>query len=122
MFSIAKNGIITMNQGECCKFELSTNIGTEVFPEYPTISNGDQFYFSIMEPNQPFEEGLIRQVLPFNAYNDTRKSVEIKLTTRDTENLLPGTYYYGLKLRKNVNSAEEPEINTLISNTKLYII
>ena len=115
MYSISDNGIISLNRGDYFSVPLFINAGTVLEPIRYILEGDDKVYLSIMEGNQPFECGIIRKVFTkedLNEYSD----VNIILESNDTEKLLPGRYYYSIKL------VSEGIIDTIIPNKLFYII
>ena len=126
MFTISKNGIITVNRGDTFSFTVSINVGTSIdnieynWPdeEHATLC------FALMEPNQRWEDAILKK-----AYHkedlvedeETKiKRIEVKFKVEDTEYLLPGTYYYAIKLDRYVDNEET--VDTIIPKTKFFII
>ena len=117
------NNIITMNRGDTFSMPLHINIGTKYAPEYYVLTEEDKIYFALEEYNQPFEFALIRKVFDINDVKDD--CVVIKLDTSDTELLLPGTYYYEIKLKHTYlddNDIEQEVIDTIVPRRKFIII
>ena len=117
------NGIITMNRGDTFSMPLVINTGTKFAPNYYTITSKDTIYFAIEEYNQPFEHAIVRKVFTTEDLKDG--DVLIKLTSKDTQFLLPGEYYYEIKLRHVENEGEENEeeyIDTIVPKRKFVII
>ena len=125
MFDITRNGIITMNRGDTWKTKIYVNVGTELDPHgYPLKSN-DYLYFGVMEPNQPFDRALIRK--RYDASSAVGPSEEdegwywIEFDVEDTEKVLPGTYYYEVKLLRARDDPDKVDIDTIIPKTKFVI-
>ena len=118
------NNIITMNRGDTFSMPLHINIGTKYAPEYYTLEDGDEVYFALEEYNQPFEFALIRKV--FNKSNlDGDGNVLITLSNNDTQCLLPGEYYYEIKLKHvylDENDNENEVVDTIVPRRKFIII
>ena len=115
MFSM-RDGIITVNRGDTFVINLPINLGSQLIPENYTLVEGDKVYFGLMDPNQPFEFALIRKV--FTSENQVNDVLSMKFTPEDTEHLLPGRYYYSLKLYKAIDES----VTTFVSNTKFIIV
>lgn len=131
-----QNGIITMNRGDTFYMPLLINIGVEenknkskqdprnYIDRYYKITNKDTIYFALEEYNQPFEFALIRKVFTIDDVNEDG-DVIIKFSSEDTQYLLPGEYYYEIKLRhvENVNPYNEQEfIDTIVPRRKFIIL
>ena len=128
MFDITRNGIITMNRGDTWKTEIFVNLGTTLDPYGYPLGDNDYLYFGVMEPNQPFDFALIRK-----RYDKTDATpgepdgyYTIRFDVEDTEKLLPGSYYYEVKLlREELDDQQEPTgkylVDTIIPRTKFVI-
>lgn len=97
MFNIQNSRIITIVKGDTVEFPLFINANTDMNPIGFTFGPYDEIYFSVMEPNQKFNCGVIRHTYDINDLNESGDIV-IKLTSEDTINLYSGTYYYEIKL------------------------
>lgn len=126
MFNIARNNIITITRGDTAKAELLINTGTSLEPNIIGLGNQDAVYFGIMEPNQPFEHAIVKKKISNENFNSESTTVVIYFDSTDTEFLLPGVYYYSVKLyRPNGDSDGEdarPLIDTIIPKTKFIIL
>ena len=110
MFTISGNGIIQLNRGDSVSMPLFINKGTNMRPIRYKISENPstKVYFGVMEPNQPFENALIRK---------TFGDLIIELASYETENILPGKYYYQVKVL-----FEDGNVSTVIPKTLFYIV
>ena len=118
-----QNGIITMNRGDTFYMPLCINVGTKLEPTYYTITANDEVFFALEEYNQPFEFALIRK--KFTESDLVDGNVVIKLNSSDTEKLLPGDYYYEIKLRHvslDENDLEQEFIDTIVPRRKFIIL
>lgn len=119
MACISRNGIITMNAGDYFKYPLYINAGSVLEPLRYILENDDKILFSIMEANQPFEYGIVRKIFTkehLNAFGD----VEVEFEPKDTENLLPGNYYYEVKLL--IRKDNKTYVNTVVPKKKFCIV
>jgi len=115
---ISNNGIIVINRGDTFSMPISINIGTDANPDYYILTGEDKIYFSICEPNQDFNDGVVRKIL--TAADETSEGdLELVLQPSDTQNILPGTYYYEVKLR--IVNIENDIVKTIIPRRKLII-
>jgi len=129
MLTISNNNIIRVTRGD--SFTLSftvhdlvndVNVNDDVL-----LHSGDSLYFGLMEPNMPFEHALIRKKI--TAEEDMRE-VTIEFKPEDTECLLPGLYYYSVKIGRDFVDDDPSDdtpprpthVSTLIKKTKFYII
>lgn len=122
MFDISRNGIITMSRGDTWKTEIFVNVGTELVPIGYTLKENEYLYFGLMEPNQPFEVALIRKRIDRTAVVEGDAGYyKINFEVEDTEHLLPGTYYYEVKLLRIDEDTGGNLIDTIIPRTKFVI-
>lgn len=115
MFNISNNKIISLERGDSGKFKVTINLGSSISPELYELKDNDKVYFGVMEPNEMFENSLIRKVYTKKDL-DEDGTLTIELNSKDTEYLISGTYYYEIKLE--INSYEKRENNSeyLVSN------
>ena len=125
MFDISRNGIICVSRGDTFTINIFVNIGTLLEPLQYILEEDDKLYFALMEPNQPFEHALIRKVFT-KEDEDENHNINMKFKSEDTEYLLPGNYYYMVKLTRPVQSESGEEesclVDTIISKTKFVIM
>lgn len=141
MLSISQNGIISMSKGDSWKTSIFINLGTALEPAPYNLEEGDHVYFGVMEPNQPFKDALVCKKL--GVADRTPKAgddedadgdgfldgyVDIYFDSKDTEHLIPGVYYYEVKL---LRPAADPgalergiaeSVDTIIPRTKFIIM
>ena len=117
MFDVNKNGIVTVTRGDTFTLNVFINDGTSLEPIQYFLEEGDKVYFALMEPRKPFEEALIRKVFDKDDTNE-KGLVVMSFTGEMTEFLVPGTYYYMIKLTKALDNS----IETIISKTKFVIL
>lgn len=98
MISISNNNIITINKGDSFKYPLFINAGDRLNPVRLRIGEGDTVYLAVCEPHQPFECGVIRKIYTINDTN-TNGDIVVRFNERDTEDVLPGVYYYEAKIK-----------------------
>lgn len=122
MFNIAFNGIITVNRGDSFTLPMQLNYGTNLEPMTYTVEGKSIVYFAVMEPNQPFECALIRK--KYTAEDvDENGNIVIKFRPQDTQCVLPGKYYYQVKLQRfNSDDPEDYEVDTVVDKTLFYIL
>lgn len=116
MFDITKNKIITVTRGDSFSLDVFVNVGTAINPVQYVLRGDDKLYFALMEAHQPFEYALIRKEFTEDDVNENG-DVHMEFGSEMTEYLMPGTYYYTIKL-----ATEDGDISTVISKTKFYII
>jgi len=116
---IAENGIITMYAGDYFEAPLFLNIGYGYDPVQYKLEETDKVYFGITEPNQHFTHALVRKELTIADVDDQGRPILV-LKPTDTEHLIPGLYYYEVKLLRVKDDQEF--IDTVVPRTKIYIL
>ena len=117
MVDISNEGIITLSRGDTFRFPLFINKGTEIAPIRYELTENDMLYFAIMEPNQRFEDAIIRKVYTTESEFNEDGDVMICIDPTDTEYLLGGKYYYEVKLRTLVDTEHPEEDNSYTVQT-----
>ena len=118
---LAINGIITLHAGDT--FSTPIFIGSSIEPSPESryeLAADDKLYIGIMEPHQPFKYALIRKMI-LGSEVEAGKDPVFKLTSNDTEFVVPGVYYYEIKLQTTDEAGEEV-VNTIVPRTKLVIL
>ena len=136
MTTISNNGIVTFSRGDTISFPLFINVCTKINPVRYNLAKNDVVYVAIEEANQPWEFAVLKQKYTqddLNEYGD----IVLKLKSEDTQCLLPGKYYYEVKLVKykiktEVNeetgleeeyvSDEIEAVNTVIPRRQLFML
>lgn len=90
------NNIIVLNRGDTYEFDLTIADEASIDGRYK-LRGDDALYLGIMDPGQPFEEALIRK--KYTAEDtDANGNLLAELKAEDTLDLLPGRYFYAVKL------------------------
>lgn len=122
MFNISRDGIIKLSRGDSCKMPLFINKGTELQPIRFDLREHDNtiIYLSIMQPNQYFEQGCVRKVFSkqSNWELNEKGDLIISLEPRDTQYLMPGKYFYEVKVDLNNTN----QVNTIIQKTEFWVL
>ena len=116
MFKLSKNGVITITRGDSFSLDTFINVGTQLEPLQYILENNDFVYFGLMEPGQPFEHALIRKVFDKTSLTDD-DLVHMEFDPEMTEYLMPGLYYYMIKL-----VTADGDVSTIVSKTKFIIL
>ena len=116
MFATIENGIITISRGDSFYAPICINSNTKLNPVQYTLQENDTLYFAIVEPNQSFENAIIKKVYDASSERDAKGNTLLKIETQDTEYLSAGKYYYTLKLKSG------NRLTTLIQQTLFNII
>ena len=122
---MSKN-IIKINRGD--SFESSINIPNKIdtAQKYLLAAN-EAVYFAILYPHQRFEDAILIKGYTLEDQDKETGEILVKVTPKDTENLLPGIYYYTVKLRRGESlhtideNIELEEVRTIIERTKFII-
>ena len=114
---IYNNGTIAVNRGDLFRAPLFINDGTVDEPiRYSLLDNPDtKIYFSIMQPNELFENATIRKIFTVKDANSLG-DVIITLTSRETYALRQGKYYYQIKA-----VLQDGTINTITDKEIFYV-
>ena len=119
MFDIDYSKIITMNRGDSFEASLFINCGDKMWPERYILKPGDTVYFALMEPNQKFEDAILKKVFTLADPMTPDGDVIISLKSEDTQYLLPGKYFYTIK----VNFADSTlPVQTVIEKQEFWIV
>lgn len=121
MASIDSNNIITINRGDNFIFEFRINLGTNVNPIPYQLLSSDNLYLGVCEPNQIFEDAIIKKVFTSSAMSEDG-IINIEFNATDTLYLLPGIYYYSIKLKQVDEETSKEKVITLLPKTKFIII
>lgn len=101
MFYIDKlTGEVCLNRGDDCTITLHINQGSNLDPMQYKLKDKDCLYFAIEEPNQPFENAIVKKVINLeNNLLDKNGNITFDITSNDTLLLMPGLYYYEIKAK-----------------------
>jgi len=122
MFNITYNGIITVNRGDSFEIPVIINFGTNLEPMFYELEPTDIIYMGIMEPNQPFENALIRKKCTYEDV-DENGNVVFKFRPKDTQCVLPGKYYYQVKLQRfNSEDPDDYDVDTVLPKQQFFIL
>lgn len=118
MVHISNNGFVYLTRGDSMAFPLFINRGTDVAPVRYEIAKHPEahVYFGVMEPNQPFEQAVIKKNYGSDSEVTQEGDLVITLKPKDTLYILPGKYYYSVKV-----DFGDGDVNTIIPNTEFLI-
>ena len=123
---MAKN-IIKMNRGDTYEFNLTIDDEGSENGKY-ILQGHDTVYFGLMEPNSVFEQSLVRKSTNDCIKFDKDGNFFITIEPEDTEHLLPGIYYYSIKLEVDHENGDGEtresihKVITVINKTKFIIL
>jgi hypothetical protein len=122
-YIIKKNNVFTMNRGDTATMNFNVNV------ELPEDVIIDKLYLGITEPNQYFEDALIKKTFEINkdiTITDENNiwSFSIQIDPEDTVDIIPGTYYYEVKASGVIDKNEEriDFATTIVQKTKFIIV
>lgn len=123
MYIIDKNNKVTLTRGDSMKLKVNLTFGTFPYQEEWALSEGDVVLFGLMLPNQPFENAILHKELTIEDY-DSEGNLYVYINPEDTFDLLPGTYYYSIKV---IYSTEEDSegvstVDTVIQKTRFILV
>ena len=113
------NNIIVFHRGDSFSFPVRLVGGHFPFVYDMELTGNDIVYFGIMEPHQLFENAIIQKVYTSDDL-DTNGKLWVRLDPCDTVDLIPGVYYYSIKIVTNTKGGEK--VFTLIQKTKCIIL
>lgn len=122
------NNTIIMNRGDTHEFDLLIVDENAADGRYKLVED-DTVYFGIMRPHQPFEDAIVKKKFTVED-TDAAGNLTIVINPEDTLDLLPGTYYYSVKLHlqhENIHPETNEvigyidRVNTVINKTKLFL-
>lgn len=115
------DNIIIMNRGDTFAFDFTISDDSSSTGRY-VLQNDDALYFGVMDPHQPFEDALIRKKFTKDDC-DSAGNLTIVISPEDTLGLIPGVYYYAVKLHRMADTEEEyvDEIITVVNKTKFVL-
>lgn len=118
MVYISNNGFIRLARGDSFSIPLFIDRGTVWAPvRYYIKDHPDAtVYLGVMEPNQRFEEATIKKSYNSTSPQNKNGDLIISFKPQDTEYLLPGKYYYTVKIRSN------DFVDTIIPETEFFIM
>lgn len=123
MFVISPNRIIQMNRGDSCTFRVELNAGSTTNPNIIKLTNKyDNVYFGIIEPRKRFEGAIVKRTFDINNVNEDG-TITIELEPKDTQLLVPGIYYYEVKVELiDIRVRGKTTVYTVVPRTKFIIM
>jgi hypothetical protein len=114
--------IIRINRGDTFQKPLFINCGTFLNPIRYEIQGNDKVYFGVMEPNHYWEQSILKQCYTPEDEKTNEGDLIIKICPEETEYLIPGTYYYMIKLVRYNDDNETVEVKTVVPATLFVIL
>ena len=122
MVSVSKDNIISLNRGDTIQLPIFLNSGSDLKPVRYDLHEKDELYFGVMEPNQPFEHALLRKKFTTDSPKDKKGFTLIRIEHEDTRSLIPGKYFYQIKLRKYDDLNNTYSVMTVVGKTLFLIM
>lgn len=120
--SMSRNGIITVVRGDSFTLTMRET-ETNAHNTLPILHAGDTLYFGLMEPHQPFEHALVRATAEVpQDYVAGETDILMRFPADKTEFLIPGTYYYAIKMKSVDSETNFEMVYTIRSKTRFNII
>lgn len=113
-------GIIKMFRGDSNELILDIKDGDHMYYSNYEITQDDTIYFGLMEIHQKFEDAILKKIFTLQDV-DQNGDIIIKIKPSDTEYLLPGKYYYSIKM-KHSNSENDYDVYTIVKETEFWIL
>ena len=117
MLALTSIGQVRLTRGDTLILPIQINQGDNMCPILYELAPKDEVYFALMEPNQPWEQAILKKKFGFEDMVDG--VIPLKLKPADTMCLLPGLYYYQVKVR--IYQDGEYIVNTIIPKTHFWI-
>lgn len=122
MLNISRSGNISINRGDTFKIPLFIDCSKDIFNSirFP-MQDGDEVYFYLVEPNTSFKCPLIKQIYTKEDTNENG-DVILKFAHKDTNWIVPGTYYYEIKVRRKLKKGFEDALITVATRRKFIVM
>ena len=119
--------IIVLNRGDSHAFNIDLTVSDNPGEIY-RLKGNDVLYFGLMYPRQEFEDAIVKKKFTVEDYYEDSDILEILLEPEDTVDLLPGKYYYAIKLKLDHIELEEDGsekrvtgVETVVNKTKFIV-
>lgn len=119
MFVQIEDNYLKMNRGDSYTLPIIINEGTKLCFKQYQLRQFDKIYVGIMEPNQSFENALIRKVLSITSPTNKYGHPLFQLSPQDTEYVLTGKYFIEIKLVQT--SGEQQTVTTILPLREFFI-
>jgi len=117
MFYLSDNNIITLSRGDSFTVPLFINRGTVLEEVRYNLKTGDKVFFALLEPNQKFEDAILKKVYTKDSEQTSEGDILISVSSTDTENLVEGLYYYTIKLKR-----KNGDVHTVVPQRQFNIV
>ena len=114
------NGIIRLLRGDSYCQPILINIGDKLNPTYYKLTERDTLYFGLMDPNQSFEDAVLKKRFDHTSDTDNNGNILLKLRPEDTLNIAVGKYYYMIKLQ-TIDAFGNSLVKTIVAPTQFWL-
>ena len=114
------NGIINLMRGDSYTQPIVINVGSKLTPKIYKLKQADALYFGLMEPNQSFEDAVLKKKYTYLSDTDAEGNILLHLDPKDTLNLGVGKYYYMIKLR-TIDDFGQESVRTITPPTQFFL-
>lgn len=119
MLTLTNIGQVRLTRGDTLVLPIQINQGDNMCPILYELQPRDEVYFALMEPNQPWEQAILKKKYTYEDQVDGE--ISLKFRPSDTMCLLPGLYYYQIKVRVYDDTCGEYIVNTVIPKTHFWV-
>ena len=116
MLVVGRDGSIQISRGDSFFVPLFINEGTDLIPIRYALGEGELVYLGVMEPNQPFENAIIKKIFDKDSEKTEDGDLLLTFDVEDTEYLHQGQYYYSIKIKRG------DKVDTLIPERNFIIL
>lgn len=120
MFCLSDVGNVRLSRGDSVELPITLHDGTSLYNWEYQLQQNDELYFGLMEPNTFFEQAILRKKYTYENLEEDG-SIIIRFEPEDTQYLLPGLYYYQIKVRLYDAEKDKYLVNTVLPKTQFWI-
>lgn len=120
MLKISTNQIITMNRGDTCSIPFLIYVKSPICDLEYHLQDEDRLQVRIMDYNTSWEEAEIKKEYTIEDLTDNGRII-IRLSSEDTIDMVPGKYYYEIKL-VHTKDAAETLVDTIVTRREFIIL
>lgn len=121
MFYVSRYGMIELARGDSFSHPIFINTGTTIHQCRHELQENERLYFGLMEPNSSFEHAIVKKVFDYNSKKNIDGDTLLILDPQDTEHLIPGRYFYTIKLQTFKEDGTY-YVNTIVPTTEFWIL
>lgn len=115
MYHVYKNNVVSVVRGDYLELRIPLIQGRFPFQKKIEIHDGDTLFFGMTHHHEPFERAILK--IPYTKEDlNSEGDLLVVIEPEDTIHMLPGVYYYEVKLL-----TEDSKITTIIPKSKFII-